>query len=90
MFKKNVHLLIPQQTQPSGTLTTINGSSNAYLYTTSDQEVTLSGTQQFPCQQVDRLVLRLGGIVKKENVVRKSGIVYTIQDKTIDAMIEFT
>ena len=90
MFNKNVHLLISQQIQPSGTLTTVNGSSSAYLYTTSNQEVALTGTQQFLCQQVDRLVLRLGGIVKKQNVVKKSGIVYKIQDNTLDAMIEFT
>lgn len=84
MFNKNVQLLIPQQIQPSGTLTTVNGSSSAYLYTTSNQEVALTGTQQFLCQQVDRLVLRLGGIVKKQNIV------YKIQDNTLDAMIEFT
>lgn len=90
MFNKNVQLLIPQQIQPSGTLTTVNGSSSAYLYTTSNQEVALTGTQQFLCQQVDRLVLRFGGIVKKQNIVKKSGIVYKIQDNTLDAMIEFT
>lgn len=90
MFNKNVQLLIPQQIQPSGTLTTVNGSSSAYLYTTSNREMALTGTQQFLCQQVDRLVLRLGGIVKKQNVVKQSGIVYKIQDNTLDAMIEFT
>ena len=74
----------------SGTTGTVNGSSSAYLYTTSNQEVALTGTQQFLCQQVDRLVLRLGGIVKKQNIVKKSGIVYKIQDNTLDAMIEFT
>lgn len=74
MFNKNVQLLISQQIQPSGTLTTVNGSSSAYLYTTSNQEVALTGTQQFLCQQVDRLVLRLGGIVKKQNVVKNRGL----------------